>query len=145
MPSDQVRRLDPSECTALIRALGDTPETVIAVHQLRQGLCQAYAETGSGRHDAVVLRPFRPSDELVGFGPDAESLGRVLRSLSGWSCVCVKDGIARRLGSILEAGKGQPIHYIMDIYGTPCKAGRAACDGFTARIASRDNAHRPRC
>ena len=69
MTSAQVRRLDPSECEALIRALGDTPETVIAVHQLRHGLCQAYSEAGSDHHDAVVLRPSHPSDELVGFGP----------------------------------------------------------------------------
>ena len=118
MSSAQVRRLDPAECEALIRALGNTPETVIAVHQLRHGLCEAYAEAGSGHHDAVVLRPSRPSDELVGFGPDVESLGRVLRGLSDWSCVCVEDETARRLGPILEADLGRPIRYIMDIYHT---------------------------
>jgi hypothetical protein len=118
MPSDQVRRLDRSECEALIRALGDTPETVIAVHQLRHGLCEAYAEAGSGRRGAVVLRPSRPSDELVGFGLDVESLERVLRGLPGWSCVSVEDGIARRLGPLLEAQLGRPVRYIMDIYHT---------------------------
>ena len=118
MSSAQVRRLDSSECQALIRALGDTPETVIAVHQLRHGLCQVHAEAGSGRHDAVVLRPSRPSDELVGIGPDVESLGRVLRGLPRWSCVCVEDDIARRLGPILEADLGRPIRYLMDIYHT---------------------------
>jgi RimJ/RimL family protein N-acetyltransferase len=118
MLSAQVRRLDPSECEALIQALGDTPETVIAVHQLRHGLCEAYAEAGPGRHDAVVLRPTRPSDELVGFAPDVESLGRVLRGLPGWSCVNVEDGTARRLGPILEADLGHPVRYIMDIYHT---------------------------
>ncbi len=113
-----IRRLEPSECEALIRALGDTPETVIAVHQLRHGLCQAYAEAGAYRHDAVVLRPSRPSDELLGFGPDVESLGRVLRGLPGWSCVCVEDRTASRLGPILESQVGRPIRYIMDIYHT---------------------------
>jgi RimJ/RimL family protein N-acetyltransferase len=113
-----VRRLDPPECEALIGALGDTPETVIATHQLRYGLCEAYAEAGSGRHDAVVLRPSRPSDELVGFGRDVESLGRVLRGLPAWSCVSVEDGTARQLGPILESGLGRPIRYIMDIYHT---------------------------
>ncbi len=114
----EVKRLELSESEALIRALGDTPETVIAVHQLRHALCEAYAEAGVGHHDAVVLRPSRPSDELVGFGPDAESLGQVLRGLLGWSCVCVEDGIARRLGPILEADLGRPIRYLMDIYHT---------------------------
>jgi hypothetical protein len=118
MSSAQVRRLDPTECEALIRALGDTPETVIAVHQLRHGLCQAYAEVRSDRHDAVVLRPSRPSDELVGLGSDVESLGQILRGLSDWSCVCVEDGIARRLGPILEADLGRPIRYLMDLYHT---------------------------
>lgn len=118
MSSAQVRRLDPSECEGLIRALGDTAQTVIAVHQLRHSLCEAYAEVGPGRQDAVVLRPSRPNDELVGFGTDAESLCRVLRGLSGWSCVCVEDGIARRPGPLLEAQLGRPVRYIMDIYHT---------------------------
>jgi GNAT superfamily N-acetyltransferase len=115
----EVRRLDPPECEALIRALSDTPETVIAVHQLRHGLCEAYAEAGAGHHDAVVLRPSRPSDELMGFGRDVESLGLVLRGLEGWSCVCVEDGIVHRLGLTLEAQLGHPVRYIMDIYHTP--------------------------
>jgi hypothetical protein len=118
MSSAQVRRLDPSECEALIRALGDTPETVIAVHQLRHNLCEAYAEVGADHHDAVILRPSRPSDELVGFGTDAESLCRVLQGLNRWSCVSVEDRIARRLGLILEAQLGWHVRYIMDIYHT---------------------------
>jgi GNAT superfamily N-acetyltransferase len=118
MSSAHVRRLEPSECEALIQVIGDAPETVIAVHQLRHGLCEAYAEAESGRHDAVVLRPSRPSDELMGFGPDVESLGRVLRGLPDWSCVCVEDGIARRLGPLLETELGRPVRYLMDIYHT---------------------------
>lgn len=114
----QVRRLDPSECEDLIAALGDTPETVIAVHQLRHGLCEAYVEAGPGRHDAVILRPSWPSDELTGFGTDVESLCQVLRGLHGWSCVCVEDSIAHRLGPILEAQLGRPVRYIMDFYHT---------------------------
>jgi hypothetical protein len=118
MSSAQVRRLDPPECEALIRALGDTPETVIAVHQLRYGLCEAYREAGPGRHDAVVLRPSRPSDELMAFGPDVESLARVLLDLPDWTCVSAEDGTARRLGPILEADLGRPVRYLMDIYHT---------------------------
>src|SRR5262249_17791900 len=67
---------------------------------------------------AVILRPSRPSDELMGFGQDAESLGLVPRGLEGWSCVSVEDRIARRLGRILEAHLGRPVRYIMDIYHT---------------------------
>jgi hypothetical protein len=118
MSSAQIRQLDRSECESLFQSLGDTPETVIAGHQLRQGLCDAYVEVGTARHDAVVLRPFRPSDELVGFGTDVESLGRVLRSLSDWSCVNVDDGTARRLGPILEADLGRSVRYIVDVYHT---------------------------
>ena len=118
MSSAQVRLLDASECEDLIRALGDTPETVIASHQLRHGLCEAYVEAGADRQDAVILRPSRPSDELVGFGRDLESLGRVLLSLSGWTCVCVEDEIARRLGPILEVQLGRPVRYVMDVYHT---------------------------
>jgi hypothetical protein len=118
MSSGQVRRLDPPECEDLVESLGDTPETVIAVHQLRHGLCEAYAEVASGHYNAVILRPSRPSDELLGFGQDVESLGLVVRGLDGWSCVSVEDRIARRLGPILEVQLGRPTRYIMDIYHT---------------------------
>lgn len=118
MSSAQARRLDTSECEALIRALGDTPKTVIAVHQLRHSLSEVYVEAGEGRHDSIILRPSHPSNELVGFGTDAEVLCRVLRVLSGWSCVCVEDDVARRLGPILEAELECPVRYIMDIYHT---------------------------
>jgi GNAT superfamily N-acetyltransferase len=118
MSSALVRQLDPSECESLFQSLGDMPETVIAGHQLRHGLCDAYAEGRSGRHDAVVLRPLHPSDELVGFGSVVESLGRVLLDLPNWSCVNLDDETARRLGPILEADLGRPVHYLMDIYHT---------------------------
>ncbi len=118
MSSTQVRQLDPWECEALIRALGDTPETVIAVHQLRHNLCEAYAEVGADHHDAVILRPSHPSDEFVGFGTDADSLCRVLQGLDRWSCVSVEDRIARRLGLSLEAQLGWPVRYMMDVYHT---------------------------
>jgi hypothetical protein len=118
VPRRQVVGLGPSEYEDLIRVIGDTPETVIAVHQLRLGLCEAYAEGGAGRHDAVVVRPSRPRDELIGFSQDVESLGRVLRDLDGWSCVCVEDETARRLGPILEVALGRPVRYFSDIYHT---------------------------
>ena len=128
-PAGRIRRLDRSECLTLIQAIGDTPKTVIAAHQLSHGLCEAYIEQGSVRHDAVVLRPSRPSEELVAFGEDAASLGRVLRGLSGWTCVCAEEEIARRLGPILEADLSCPIRYLEDIYHTlerPVVAGSCA-------------------
>ena len=36
-------RLNAAEYDTLCRVLGDTPETVIAVHLLQRGLCLAYA------------------------------------------------------------------------------------------------------
>jgi GNAT superfamily N-acetyltransferase len=118
LPSVEVRQLDPGECESLFQSLEDTPETVIASHQLRHGLCNVYVEGGTGRPDAVVLRPFHPRDELVGFGSDIESLGRILRSLPNWSCVNVDDGTAHLLGPILEAGLRRPVRYTVDVYHT---------------------------
>ena len=66
----------------------------------------------------MVIRPFRPSDELVGFGSNVESLWRVLRSLPDWTCVNVDDETASRLGPILEADLEHPVRYIVDLYHT---------------------------
>jgi hypothetical protein len=70
----QIKRLESLECEELARALGDTPETVIAVHVLRRGLCSAYSVNERNNSDAVVILSTRLPEEPTGFGSDAEGI-----------------------------------------------------------------------
>ena len=101
MSTTPVTRLDPSECQASGMTLVETPETVIAIHLLRRGLCTAHAEGGRDRPAAVVLRSHHLPEELMGFGSDPQAIGRVLRDLQGWTRVNVAADVATRLGPII--------------------------------------------
>jgi hypothetical protein len=119
MSKTQVTQLDEEGCNTLCRILGDSPETVIAVHLLRRGLCSAYAAGKPTRPDAFVIRPSRLIEEPMAFGSDALAIWRVLQGLPGWICVNVDSEIARRLGPVMRAQLGRPVRYLGDVYHTP--------------------------
>jgi hypothetical protein len=54
--ADHGRPLGAPGRESLARALGDTPETVISVHQLTRGLCAAYVVGDPSQPEAVVLQ-----------------------------------------------------------------------------------------
>ena len=79
--------LNAAEYDTLCRVLGDTPETVIAVHLLQLGLCSAYAVGEIDNPDAIVIQPNNLPEEPTAFGTNAEAIFRVLRVLPRWTCV----------------------------------------------------------
>ena len=60
----------------LADALGESPETVAAVHQLHRGLCRAYILGTPGHFDAVIIES-PASAELMGYGHDVNALSKV--------------------------------------------------------------------
>lgn len=110
--------LDLAACRVLADALGDTPETVIAAHALRRGLCRAYvAGQPAGFDGAVVQADFAPT-EPTGFGSDPHVLWRLLRAVEGWDCVDVDAAGAPALGEIIQREMGVGVRYYGDIYYT---------------------------
>ena len=108
--------LDQKERMALADALGDTPETTIAVHRLRNGFCRAYI-AGNPEHfrGAIVQEDFC-ADEPAGFGSDPEVLWDLLKSVEGWGCVNVSSECAESLGQIIERETGHRVKYYGDVY-----------------------------
>ncbi|MGZ3680716.1 MAG: hypothetical protein ACXWQR_19645, partial [Ktedonobacterales bacterium] len=105
-------------CTAeqretLAGALGDTPETAIAVHALRRGLCRAY-ENGAS---AIVQWDEQPG-EPMGFGEDATALWDLLQSVDGWFCVEVTPTCAAALGPLIATQTGRSVRYYGDNFYT---------------------------
>lgn len=105
-------------CTAeqrerLADTLGDTPETVIAAHALRRGLCRAYTSGAA----AIVQWDEEPG-EPMGFGEDATALWDLLQSVDGWFCVEVTSTCATALGPLIAAQTGGSVRYYEDIHYT---------------------------
>ena len=115
--------LNVAEYDTLCGVLGDTPETVIAVHLLQRGLCSAYAVGEISNPDAVVIRPNNLPEEPTAFGTDAGAIFRVIRDLPLWTCVNVSTVVARQLRPLTEAQLKRPVRYYGDVYHT---LGRAA-------------------
>ncbi len=119
MPSGTPSRvpLDAAGRLALVDVLGDTPETVIALHVLRRGVGRAYlAGDPPSFAAAVVVNLAFDVDELMGFGDDAVALWTLLSSLRGWSCISVAPGVAASLGELITTATGTRVRYLDDVY-----------------------------
>jgi GNAT acetyltransferase len=107
----------------LCRVLGDTPETVIAIHLLQRGLCSVYAVGEINHPAAIVIQPNNLIEEPTAFGTDAEAIFRVLCDLPGWTCVNVDNAVASKLGLLIQANLRRSVRYYEDVFHT---LGRAA-------------------
>ena len=113
-----IRPLDQAECYQLAEVLGDTPETVIPVHLLRRGLCEAYAMGDlSGVYGAIV-RDLNVYDEPAAFGNSPDMICTLLLSLTGWFCVNIAAELAKSLGVLIEKGMGGKVRYYGDVHYT---------------------------
>jgi GNAT superfamily N-acetyltransferase len=114
--SSQPLPLGLTECDALAEALGDTVETVIWVHLLRRGLCDAYVVGEPARFDAAVVQAHEFPSEPAGYGRDPEALWHLLRALRGWDCVNVSEECGCPLGQIMGREMGVPVRHYGDVY-----------------------------
>ena len=109
--------LDAQSRLALAAALGDTPESVVAVHVLNRGLARAYVVGEPARFEAAIIRNLAfSSDELTTYGTNPEAAWAVLRALDGWSCVEVDKAIAPAVGAFVDALAGGSARCHDDIY-----------------------------
>jgi ribosomal protein S18 acetylase RimI-like enzyme len=108
--------LDQKGCLALAEALGDTPETCISVHRLRNGFCRVYVAGDPDHFDGAIVQDDFCTTEPMGFGSDPQVLWDLLRSVEGWDCVDVASECAAALGEIIEKETGIHVRYYGDIY-----------------------------
>lgn len=107
---------DRHHCRLLADALGDTPETVIAVHLLTRGLCHAYVAGNPARFEGAIVQATDLPTEPTAFGDDPDVLWALLRGMRGWTCVNVARALAPALGAIIEERLATPVRYLDDVY-----------------------------
>jgi len=110
------KRLDAEGRCHLAEALGDTPETVIAVHQLRRGLGRAYVIGEAAHPEAAIVQGNDLPEEPTAFGSDARLIWELLRPIEDWQCVNVSTEVARPFGKLVEEQAGVPVRYYGDVY-----------------------------
>jgi GNAT superfamily N-acetyltransferase len=108
--------LSRSGCAVLADALGDTPETVQAVHRLRDGRCRAWATGDPAHFSAAIIQTDDLPGEPMGFGDDASALWNLLQGVSGWWCVEVSNPVASVLAGLFAAQCGTPPRLYGDVF-----------------------------
>ena len=115
------RPLTVDEVHRLLEAIEETPETVIPIHLLRHGTCQAYAVGDAGSSDAAIVQADHLPEEPFGLGTSAQELWNLLRGLDCWTCVEVAPTVAPRLGALMSEDTGKRVRYYEGIYHTLTK------------------------
>ncbi len=110
--------LSQLQCQQLAETLPDTPETVIAISQLRRGLARAWVvgEITEGG-TAVVEDTGQPGEPLV-FGHDATQIVALLPQVPDWFCLNVSRDYAPALAPLIAQMMGCPVRFLEDVYHT---------------------------
>jgi RimJ/RimL family protein N-acetyltransferase len=108
----QIQTLSPHEYPILAQTLGDSPATVIPLHQLREGFAQATLVGSATDLEAVVIQA---NDEPTGFGRNAEALWAILQTLSNWFCVEAETSLGHELAA-LATNEGRACRLYTGIY-----------------------------
>lgn len=114
--ADSWQPVDHQGRLALAGALGDTPQTTISVHRLRNGFCRAYVAGDPAHFRGAIVQEDFCDTEPMGFGSDPEVLWELLKSVEGWECVNVSPECAVPLGEIIGKETGQEVRYYGDVY-----------------------------
>jgi len=119
--SDIYTALSSSDMLLLADLLGESPETVLAVHALRRQNCQAFIVGEFPRIQAALLQinPF-PSEPQA-FGVNADAILTVLQAIQGWDCVNVASEVAESVGALIQEKMNGNVRYYGDFYYTLSK------------------------
>ncbi|MHA2314088.1 MAG: GNAT family N-acetyltransferase [Candidatus Hermodarchaeia archaeon] len=113
--------LAPSDMPFLADLLGDSPETVLAVHALRRQNCHAYIVGELPRIRAALLQISSFPSEPQAFGSDANAILTMLQAIQGWTCVNVASEVAESVGDLIQEKMKVAVRHYGDFYYTLLK------------------------
>jgi RimJ/RimL family protein N-acetyltransferase len=111
-----VRSLNREECAQLAAAIGETPETLMTIEQLRRGLCRATVCSPDDRPFAAIVQPDAFPTDATAFGTDPDLLLEILRTLEGWTCVDIQRSLAQPMAERISAASGRPCQLFEEIF-----------------------------
>jgi GNAT superfamily N-acetyltransferase len=111
--------LDTKAKTQLADALGDSPETGIPVHLLRQGRGLVHLVGDLPHFEAVIIEDYDVGPELLAFGRDIYGFLSILRDIAHWEAVNLPHTLGEPLSLLVCNELGLPNHLVDDIYQVP--------------------------
>ena len=118
-PGANDHQLSGPQREALIRWLGDSPQTVVSIDRLRRGLGRAHISGPVDAPAAVVIQPHPDSPWPAGFGDDPELLWTLLSGIDGWEAIHVALPMAGAMAEVVERETGRAPELIEEIYFLP--------------------------
>lgn len=113
-----LKPLDSAACHLLAETLGDTCETVISVHLLRRGLCEAYLLGDLDGEYGAIVRDRNVFGEPAAYGNSPALIWELLQSLTGWFCVNIASELGAPIAMFMERDWGVSVRYLAEIYYT---------------------------
>ncbi len=90
----------------VVEALGDTPETVIALQFLREGACDILCVGDPADFEGIIIQLLAMPAEPMAFGNSAEAIANLIPHLAGWSCLNVPAHLAEDLIEPVASASG---------------------------------------
>jgi hypothetical protein len=115
-----VTTLNQSDRFELANALGESPQTCIAIHALRSGRCRVAISGKASQFDAVVIDALRTPGELFGFGNDLQSIWKLAKAMTNWVSIEVFPDLADPLSKLIERDTGQQVRREADLFFAGC-------------------------
>lgn len=110
---------------SVVEALGDTPETVIALQFLREGTCEVLCVGDPADLEGIVIQLVEMPAEPMAFGNSAEAIASLMPHLTGWTCVNVPARLADELlDPIAQIANASSVRLLDDIYHTLTRPAR---------------------
>lgn len=104
---------------SVVTALGDTPESVIALQFLREGTCEVLCVGDPADFEGIIIQSFDMPTEPMAFGNSAEAIGGLVPHLTGWSCLNVPAHLADALIEPVATAAGTTdMRMLDDVYHT---------------------------
>lgn len=133
-----IAQLDAGDFAELANTLGDTPETVVAVHLLRKKLCKAFVAGSPTSFSAAIVQGYFDSEEPRGFGTKARALWELLQLVEGWDCIGVNRQCAKPLGDLIEKSNGVKVRYYGDVYHSLTRPVRLFTSEYVRELTTQD-------
>ena len=133
-----IAQLNPADFAELANTLGDTPETVVAVHLLRKKLCKAFVAGSPTSFSAAIVQGYFDSEEPRGFGTEAQALWELLQLVEGWDCIGVNRQCAKPLGDLIEKSNGVKVRYYGDVYHSLTRPVRLFTSEYVRELTTQD-------
>lgn len=102
---------------SVVEALGDTPETVIALQFLRDQTCEVLCVGDPADFEGIIIQSLDMPTEPMAFGTSAEAIGSLVPHLTGWSCLNVPAHLTDALIEPVAAAAGTTdMRMLDDVY-----------------------------